>query len=172
MFRFILIFGMALLSLGPPAIAKDKPKPPAISACYGKICLAKLRWGRPSMFDDTRSPYIEGTLVNGSNTPLRGAAVRFALQRGESGKELMDTALAVYSDVIPPGGRWLFRAPFEHMINGRIVGRTESVSLETTIMRRQGAEDIAPTLHFDPVFNPDDRGAIKRWEKIHGKRQR
>ena len=69
--------------------------------------------------------------------------------------------------MIPPGVRWRFRAPFENLINGFYVGRTESVTIS---IEREGW--IERTLRFDPVFNPDNRGAIKRWEKIHGKRQR
>ena len=84
MLRFILIFGMALLWLCAPANAKNKPKPPAISACYRKICITNLRWGKPSSFDGTLSPYIEGTLVNGSSVTLQSATLHFALKPGES----------------------------------------------------------------------------------------
>ena len=75
MYRFIPLFGMALLWL---VDAKDKPKPPAISVCYGKICINR---------------------------------------------------------------------------DGRV-------------------GQVSQTLPFDPVFEVDNRGEIKRWEKIHGKRQR
>ena len=31
---------------------------------------------------------------------------------------------------------------------------------------------ITESLHFDPLFDPQMRGEIKKWEKVHGKRQR
>jgi hypothetical protein len=31
---------------------------------------------------------------------------------------------------------------------------------------------VSQTVPFDPVFDVDNRGEIKRWEKIRGKRQR
>ena len=78
MYRFTPVFGMALLRLVGPAHAKDKPKPPAISVCYGKICIKR---------------------------------------------------------------------------DGRV-------------------GQVSQTLTFDPVLDVDNRGEIKRWEKIRGKRQR
>ena len=78
MYRLIPLFCMALLWLVGPAHAKDKAKPPAMLARYGKICIKR---------------------------------------------------------------------------DGRV-------------------GQVSQTLPFDPVLDVDNRGEIKRWEKIRGKRQR
>ena len=170
--RLTPLFGTALLWLAGPAHAKDKPKPLAISACYGKMCITNLRWGRPSSFDGTYSPYLEGTLVNGSAATLRSPSLTFGLKAGSAGEDFIGTAIATYSGTLPTGARWVFRAEFPRVISGRYVGRTQSVILSSSLARNGGAEWLYRTLAFTPFFHPDDSGSIKRCEKIHGKRER
>ena len=168
MYRFTPLFGLALLWLAAPAHAKDKPNPPAISACYGKICITDLRWRKPTSFDRMSLPAIEGSLFNGSATPLRSLDVEFALKAGQF---FIDTASASYGGELPPGGRWAFHA-YLLLLDGRVPSRTSSMILSGFARSDGRLERFANTLVFDPVFNPDNRSEIKQWEKVHGKRQR
>ena len=167
MYRLTPLFCIALLWLAAPAQAKDKPKPLEISGCYGKICIHHLRWRRPSSFEGTDRPNIEGVLVNGSAATLNNVSVSFALKSSEV---LVGTAPAFLFADIPSGGAWAFKASFSQMIAGNYVTKIESVTLDCRIKRDGQTGPLIQTLKFDPLF--DDRGSIKRWEKIHGKRER
>jgi hypothetical protein len=167
-YRLTPLFCIALLWLAAPAHAKDKPKPLEISACYGKICIHHLRWRRPSSFEGTDRPNIEGVLGSGTAATLQSISVSFALK---SADVLVGTAPAyLFADIPPPGGAWAFKASFSQMIAGTYVTRIESVTLDCSIKRNGQTGPLVQTLKFDPLF--DDRGSIKRWEKIHGKRER
>jgi len=103
----LIILSCALLWLGPQAWAK-KPVPPAISTCYGRICLTGLRWRPPSIWGDHPNQSIDGVLVNQSTATLSSVHVTFAIK---SGANLAVTVTALFSGAeIPPGGRWYFVA--------------------------------------------------------------
>src|SRR5581483_4575347 len=131
MYRFLLILGMALLWLDGPAFSKDKPKPPAISDCFGKICVTNLRWKRPNGFDSF-DPYIEGVLVNGTAALLRSPSLTFTLTAGNAS---LGTAGPVESPDVPSGGQWIFRARVPEMISARYPVRTESVAMQELVLR-------------------------------------
>jgi hypothetical protein len=60
MYRFIPVFDKTLLCIDPPAVAKNNPKPPAISACHGKIRITNIRWRRPDWnLEGTDRPNLE-----------------------------------------------------------------------------------------------------------------
>jgi hypothetical protein len=166
----LIILGSALLCLGPQAWAK-KPELPAISTCYGRICLTGLRWRPPSIWGDHPNQSIEGVLVNQSTATLSFVHVTFAIK---SGANLAATATALFSGVeIPPGGRWYFVAdiPLESSLLFFLT-RSEAVELSCTARIGSEHEDVRKTLPFEPLFSPFNRSERKAWEKIHGKRQR
>jgi hypothetical protein len=160
------VTGCALLFLAHPAHAAPKPKPPAISVCYGNLCLTDLSWRRP---DPGRSlAGIEGLVVNRSSVAISNVTLEFALI---SGAVLFGTAPASYAGEIPPGGRWFFSAVFIDFDGRNLVSKSESVSL-SALVHGSSPGWLSQTLQFDPLFNPINSGERKQWEKIHGKRQR
>jgi hypothetical protein len=166
MHRFITVTGCALLLSAHPVHAAPKPKPPAISVCYGNLCLTNLTWrssGAGSSFSA-----IEGLVVNNSNVTISHVTLQFALI---SGAVLYGTAPASYAADIPPGGRWFFSAQFLDFDGRNIVSKSESVSLSAWVNGRAPG-GFNQTLRFDPLFSPINSSERKQWEKIHGKRQR
>jgi hypothetical protein len=166
--RFIIL-SCVLLWLGPQAWAK-KPQPPAISTCYGRICLTGLRWRPPNVWSDKPDSTIEGVLINQSTSALSFVNVAFALK---SGANLFATATAIYDGELPPGGRWYFEATIFETDRRIFLTRSESVKLNFTVGRgTRDTHSFRETLRFDPLFSRANRSERKAWEKIHGKRQR
>jgi hypothetical protein len=167
MTRFITL-SCALLWLGPQVWAKKPPLTP-ISVCYGQVCLNFLRWIPANDAFGQPFPTIEGVLVNNTTSTITSATLEFAVM---SGMNLRDTARASSSFKIPPGGRWSFEAVIDELDQRVFLSRCETVEFRFTLAGRGQTTDFEETLHFDPLFNPADRGAIKAWEKIHGRRER
>jgi hypothetical protein len=166
MTRFITL-SCALLWLGPQAWAK-KPLPPPISVCYSQICLTSLRWIAGNGYNRP-FPTIEGILINNTTSTITMASLDFGVM---SGLNLKAKASVAYFLPIPPGGRWHFVADFDDSDHRFFLTRCETVSFEVTLEGRSQTTRSKETLYFEPLFNPADRGAIKEWEKIHGKRER
>ena len=164
MHRFTLAAGIALLCL--PANAAPKPRPPAISVCFEKVCLVGLHWERP---EDSNSslPSISGTLVNRSALTLSTIAVTFNLL---SAGTLTGTASDFFFGQIPPGGSWSFNAYFSEYAGKAIVTQKTSGSFEGIATDSTGSKRFSLPVTFDPVFNPWNRKERKEWELIHGKR--
>src|SRR5262245_25407639 len=78
--RFILAAGCALLFLAQPVPAKPKPKPPAISVCYGYLCLTNIRWRESD--STTTLDAIEGVFENRSNVTVSNITLEFELISG------------------------------------------------------------------------------------------
>ena len=165
--RSIIVLGLALLWL-PSARSEPKPKPPAISACRGRICLTGLVWRKPTYYNTYSMPVIEGLFLNRSASAITNVKVEFALKSGEV---LRGTAPAFFFSEIPPGGRWSFQAPFPGMVGTTTVTRIETAVVSFLQHTPDGDVRVSGTMKFDPVFNPDLRER-KAWEKLHGKRQR
>jgi hypothetical protein len=166
MTRFITL-SCALLWLGPQAWAKKPPLSP-ISVCYGQACLTFLRW-IPANGYNRPFPTIEGVLINNTASTITSTTLDFPVL---SGLNLRATASVSYFLPIPPGGRWYFVADFDDSDHRFFLTKCETVSFELAFESRGQATHFKETLHFEPLFNPADRGAIKAWEKIHGKRER
>ncbi len=166
MTRFITL-SCALLWLGPQTWAK-KPQPTPISVCYGQICLNYLRWV-PANGYDRPFPTIEGILFNNTISNITSVSLDFQVL---SGPNLKATASIAYFLPIPPGGRWYFVADVYETDRRFFLTKCETASFAVTLEGRSQSASYKDTLHFDPLFNPADRAAIKAWEKVHGRRER
>ncbi len=154
----------------PCGAAAPKPKPPAISVCAENICLNNLRWQLPGGSLDLPAQAIEGILVNNTNETLTSLSVQFNM---EAGPTMVGTAVDVFTGELSPGQQWRFIAYIEQRAPGYWIGKTESGALHGATRNSSGmTRSIMESLHFDPLFDPYMRGEIKKWEKVHGKRQR
>jgi hypothetical protein len=166
--RWIVLSFTLLLWLEPQSWAK-KPQPPAISACYDRICIVNLRWRLPNILRDQPFQTIDGVLINQSDATMSLVHLGFALK---SGLNLAGTAYGIYSGEIPPGGRWYFQAQILEPDSGIFLSRSDSVELDCWLQHGDDGHRIQQTLHFDPLFSPGNRSEQKLWESIYGKRQR
>ena len=81
--RYLIFLGFALLWL-PSARSEPKPKPPAISACRGGICITNLVWRRPAYYNTYSMPVIEGLFLNRSASAITNVTIEFALKSGDT----------------------------------------------------------------------------------------
>jgi hypothetical protein len=165
MHRITLI---ALLLAGSSLQAEPKPKPPAISVCYGPVCLTELRWVSASSFGSSM-PSVQGVLVNNSKVALTSLSLQFDLKSGE---DLGGSAVDFFMGQVPPGARWSFHAFFSGINGDRAVTRIQSGLLQGTAIKEDGNQRLVQPVQFDPLFAPFNSRQRKEWEKIYGARQR
>src|SRR4051812_38449803 len=167
MHRFIL-FTLLIAACGGSVQARPKPELPAISVCYGQVCLSELRWRNASAFGNSL-PSVEGVFVNNSNLTFTSLALQFDLKAGH---DLRGSAVDSFTGRVPPGGRWLFHAFFENFDGSRFVTQIDSGVLDAVALGGDVTRRFVQPLRFDPLFGPYYSKQRKEWEKIHGARQR
>jgi len=97
--------------------------------------------------------------------PLRGAAAAKPQPAAIEG-------ILVNNGELSPIQQWRFIAYIAQRAPGYWIGKTESGALHGATRQSGVTRSITESLHFDPLFDPYMRGEIKKWEKVHGKRQR
>jgi hypothetical protein len=165
---FLMTIGFGLV-WSPAGAAAGKTKPPAISVCTENICLDHLHWTRPGGVLDMPAPAIEGILINNSNETLTSLSVQLNM---EAGPTMVGTAVDTFTGELSPGQQWRFTAYILERSPAYLSGKTESGAMHCSASQSGVTRFIATPLHFDPLFDPYLRGEIKKWEKVHGKRQR
>jgi hypothetical protein len=150
-----------LLALIFLCLSAKKVKPPLPSACVRQICVRDLKW--ESDWGNHRLMTIFGLLANDSDQNLTGCTVSFTLRNDRD--SIVEESSAHLSAIIPPGGRWEFRAVAE----GPSLLYTNSGNLYCSYLDGPRERSMKAELRFQPILfsGSSDIWAIRKWLKNH-----